>query len=412
MPGACAAGNNDHNTSMSKRQLAIVLWTVGILNFATNLAPLIQYQGYDTVPIWRAVHGLLNHSQIYTHGGAGDFLYFPSALLMLLPLGAVSLPLAKAGLFFVDIGAILVSTAMLLRLFGYRWFGLAGAIALCGVSFAYPVFFTVGAGNVDALVLVGFAGFLLAASSGSWTTAGTSLGLAIALKPVIAPLVLVVAVYRRWKALTLALLIPCALSGVVLLAAPASRDYFSVTLPLLWHGQDAQIQHVSYSLRSVANRLGVPDALTGLIRLSVLLASVGLFWRRYRGSQVEPQRIVELSTIVLAAAFLLSTFAFPFYGVYFLPFAIAATTRSSYLHHWLTWAALFCVAAKERWFLERLPDRMNQFLGARFILGFLLVLLSIYVGVRRAAEARVSLDLSSYERRGEARADVGTVAEP
>jgi hypothetical protein len=229
---------------------------------------------------------------------------------------------------------------------------------------------------------------------------------------VIAPLVLVVAVYRRWKALTLALLIPCALSGVVLLAAPASRDYFSVTLPLLWHGQDAQIQHVSYSLRSVANRLGVPDALTGLIRLSVLLASVGLFWRRYRGSQVEPQRIVELSTIVLAAAFLLSTFAFPFYGVYFLPFAIAATTRSSYLHHWLTWAALFCVAAKERWFLERLPDRMNQFLGARFTLGFLLVLLSIYVGVRRAAEARVSLDLSSYERRGEARADVGTVAEP
>jgi Glycosyltransferase family 87 len=166
MPGACAAGNNDHNTSMSKRQLAIALWTVGILNFATNLAPLIQYQGYDTVPIWRAVHGLLNHSQIYTHGGAGDFLYFPSALLMLLPLGAVSLPLAKAGLFFVDIGAILVSTAMLLRLFGYRWFGLAGAIALCGVSFAYPVFFTVGAGNVDALVLVGFAGFLLAASSG------------------------------------------------------------------------------------------------------------------------------------------------------------------------------------------------------------------------------------------------------
>jgi hypothetical protein len=125
---------------MSKRNLAIALWTVGILNFATNLAPLIPYQGYDTVPIWRAVHALLNHSQIYTRGGAGDFLYLPSALLMLLPLGAVSLPTAKAGLFFVDIGAILVSTAMLLRLFGYRWFGLPGAIALCGVSFAYPVF--------------------------------------------------------------------------------------------------------------------------------------------------------------------------------------------------------------------------------------------------------------------------------
>jgi hypothetical protein len=148
------------------------------------------------------------------------------------------------------------------------------------------------------------------------------------------------------------------------------------------------------------------------MRLSVLFASVGLFWRRYRGSPAEPQRIVELSTIVLAAAFLLSTFAFPFYGVYFLPFAIAATTPTSYLHHWLTWAALFCVAAQEPWFLERLPDRMNRFLGARITLGFLLVLLSVYVGVRRAAEARVSPDLSAYERRGEPRADVGAVAEP
>ena len=204
----------------------------------------------------------------------------------------------------------------------------------------------------------------------------------------IAPLVLVVAVYRRWTALTLAVLIPCALSGVVLLAAPASRDYFSVTLPLLWHGQDAEIQRVSYSLSSVAYRLGIPGVLTGLIRLGVLLASVGLFWRRYRGSRAEPQRIVELSTIVLAAAFLLSTFAFPFYGVYFLPVAIAATTRASYLDHWLTWAALFCVAAQQRWFLERLPNRMNQLLGARFTLGSLLVLLSVYVGVRRAAGRR------------------------
>lgn len=395
---------------MSKRQLAVALWTVGTLNFATNLAPLIKDQGYDTVPIWRAVHGLLTHGQIYTHRGAGDFLYLPSALLMLLPLGALSLQLAKALLFFIDIGAILLSTAMLLRLFGLRWSGLAGAVALCGISFTWPVFFTIGAGNVDALVLVGVSGFFLAASRGAWVSAGASLGLAIALKPVVVPLFLIVALYRRWKALAVAVLIPCALSGLVLLVAPASRDYFSETLPLLWHGQDAQIQHVSYSLNSVGNRLGVPRPLTDLVRLSVLLGAAFVFWRRWLGSRVEPQRMVELSTIVLASTFLLSTFAFPFYGVYFLPFAVAVASRSAHLRHWVTWAALFCVAAKEPWFLDRLPDRVNRLLGARITLGFLLVLVSTYIGLRHA-ERGTAADLAPRQRRGDTSADVGAVAE-
>jgi hypothetical protein len=165
----------------------VALWTFGGLNFATNLAPIIKDQGYDTIPIWRAVHALLTNSQIYTERGAGDFLYLPSSLLMLLPLGALDLSVAKALLFFTNIAAILLSTALLLRVFGFRVVGLAGAIALCGLSFAWPVFFTLGAGNIDSLVLLGFVLSLIAAENGSWTAAGIFFGLSIALKPVLVP---------------------------------------------------------------------------------------------------------------------------------------------------------------------------------------------------------------------------------
>jgi arabinofuranan 3-O-arabinosyltransferase len=388
----------------------VALWTFGGLNFATNLAPIIKDQGYDTIPIWRAVHALLTNSQIYTERGAGDFLYLPSSLLMLLPLGALDLSVAKALLFFTNIAAILLSTALLLRVFGFRVVGLAGAIALCGLSFAWPVFFTLGAGNIDSLVLLGFVLSLIAAENGSWTAAGIFFGLSIALKPVLVPALVVFALYRHWRGLAAAVLVPCFLSGIVVLAAPESRAYFSHALPLLWHGQNLEIQHVSISLKSIGERLGVPQPVTNVVRLGVFCAACALIWRRSRSSATEPQRLVELSTVALVAGFLLSTFAFPFYGVYLVPLAVSAATPSSYVHHWVTWAALYCVGAKEAWQLDRFPDRLNDVLSARVTFGFLLVLVAIYLGIRRAEAAAPAVTAA----RGLApnRAEVDTGAEP
>ena len=110
----------------------------------------------------------------------------------------------------------------------------------------------------------------------------------------------------------------------------------------------------------------------------------------------------------LLLSLLLSTFAFPFYGVYLLPLAVSAATPSSYVHHWVTWAALFCVGAKEAWQLDRFPDRLNEVLSARVTFGFLLVLVAIYLGVRRAEAPAVTAarDLAR------SRAEVGTGVEP
>jgi arabinofuranan 3-O-arabinosyltransferase len=371
---------------VSRRSLTVAIWTLGILNFGTNLMAVVHDEGYDTIPVWRSLHAVLTHGPIYTHHGAGDFLYPPSALLLLLPLGALDVHAAKGLLFVANIAAILLATGLLLRLFRLRWAGLAGAVALFGLSLAYPVFFALGAGNVDPLVLLGFVGFLIAANRGRWMIGAALLGLTLALKPVLAPVVLILLLYRRWAAAFVAVLVPSVLSGIVLIAVPGSRAYFSNALPLLLHGQNSRIQEVSYSLVSVGRRLDVPVHVTDTIRVALLAATALLLWKRLKGSAAEPRRLIELSTIALASAFLLASFAFPPYGVFLLPFAVAVAAETSAAQHWLTWSALFCIGATQSWYLDRLPRRLNQLLGARFTFGLLLVLVASYTTMRRERE--------------------------
>jgi arabinofuranan 3-O-arabinosyltransferase len=372
-------------------------WTLAVLSMGTNLVPVVNgSQGYDTAPLTRAVHAFLHGGQVYTEKGAGDFLYPPSALLLLLPLGWLSITWAGRLFFIVDLATILCAAAVLLQVLGLRWRGPAGAITLFGLSLSYPVIFTIDAGNVNGPVLLGLAGFLLGALWGKWSAAGVCLGLTLALKPILAPVLLVVALYRRWKTLGFALGIPVGLSAAVLLAVPATRSFFHTTLPLLLHGQNAQIQEASIALRSAADRLSVPDPATLVLEVVVALITIALLWRRWPGSPTEPRRLVELTTIALVGGFLLSTFAFKHYGVFLLPFAISLADRSSPHRHWLTVGALFCIATSQGWGLDQLPHRVNEVLAQRFTLALLLLLLAFWLGIRR--ETLGAVPPSDYKR--------------
>ena len=198
-----------------------------------------------------------------------------------------------------------------------------------------------------------------------------------------ARLLLVVALYHRWKTLGIAVGIPAGLSALVILAVPSTRSFFHTTLPLLLHGQNAQIQEASIALRGAAARLSVPDPATHVIEVVVALITLALLWRRWRSSPIEPRRVVELTTIALVGGFLLSTFAFQHYGIFLLPFAISLADRSSPHRHWLTAGALFCIATRQGWGLNRLPHRVDEILAERFTLALLVLLVAFWLGIRR-----------------------------
>jgi arabinofuranan 3-O-arabinosyltransferase len=362
--------------------LMLPLWVLGGLSFVTSVARTVEAQGYDTVPLWTAVHALLAGAPVYTEQGAGDFLYPPSALVLLLPLGAFDLAWGNRLFFFVDLAAILVATAMLLELFGLRWRGIPGAIALLGLSVAGPVLFTLNAGNVNGPILLGLAAALVAARRGSWLAAGLFLGATLALKPILAPLLVVLLLFRRWGAMVAAIAVPVLLSVPVLAAAPATRSFFDTTIPLLWRGQDTQIQEVSVSLQSMLERLSVPASVVPPLQATVVVLTAYLLWRRWRIAPAEPRRLVEMCTIVLVGTFLVSSFAFPHYGLFLMPFAISASLPSSPHLHWLTWASLFCIGSATGWYVEVLPDGINELLAERFTFGLLLLLASFFLAIR------------------------------
>ena len=358
------------------------LWVLGGLSLATSVARTAESQGYDTVPLWTAVNALLAGDPVYTERGAGDFIYPPSALVLLLPLGAFDLTWANRIFFFVDLAAILVATAMLLSLFALRWRGPAGAIALLALSLAGPALFTLNAGNVNGPILLGLAGMLVAARKGLWLVAGLSLGATLALKPILVPLLVVLLLYRRWGSVVVALTVPALLSAPVLLVAEQTRAFFDTTLPLLLRGQDVRIQEVSVSLSSMLERHSFPSALVPALQAAILAMTAILLWRLWRTVPVEPRRLVELCTVVLVGAFLVATFSFPHYGLFLLPFVISATDPSSPHLHWLTWTALFCVGSATAWYADVLPDGINEMLAERFTFGLLLLLAAFFLAIR------------------------------
>jgi len=394
--GPFAPGGTAYDEKMRRGDLTSALWVLGGLTFATSLVRTVEGQGYDTVPLWVAVHAVLEGGEVYTEQGAGDFLYPPSALGLLLPLGAFDLAWANRLFYVVDLAAILAATAMLLKHFGYRWRGSAGAVALLGLSLADPVLFTLNAGNVNGPVLLGLAGMLVAARRPSWLVAGSALGATLALKPILAPLLVVLLLYRQWASAVVAVATPVALSVPVLLAAPETRDFFGTTIPLLVRGQDARIQDVSSSLPGMLERWSLPSVFSPLAQAAVVFITAFLLWRRFRIGSREPRLVVELCAILLVGSFLASSFTFTHYGLFLLPFAVSATVPSSPHVHWLTWGALFCVGGPVGWNLRFLPGSVNDVLAERFTLGLLMLLGAFWLALRFekhvATRARPQLD--------------------
>ncbi|MYS48661.1 DUF2029 domain-containing protein, partial [Streptomyces sp. SID6013] len=87
------------------------------------------------------------------------------------------------------------------------------------------------------------------------------IGAAVALKPLLAPVVLLFLFAGRWRALAAAVLVPALASAAAALAMPDPAGFFTRTLPFLLHGDDGFVRLYEASPAAVLPRLGVPSAL-------------------------------------------------------------------------------------------------------------------------------------------------------
>jgi arabinofuranan 3-O-arabinosyltransferase len=256
-----------------------------------------------------------------------------------------------------------------------------------GLSLASPVLDTLKAGNVNGIVLLAEAVFVSAVARGSWRVAGLGLGLSLALKPVLAPLIILPILYRKGETVLIALGIPVAMSSLVLVAAPRSRDFFTDTIPQYLHGQSTELQALSVSLTSVVERLSVPDILMLPLRVAAVVAVLLVLWERFKDRTGEPARMIELGSVALIGAFLAATFTWTYYGLFLLPLAISVLSPHSSMRWWVSWIGIYCVFTSDVWTTERLPDLGNDLVSGMFTFGLAIILSSIWMHAYRTRDA-------------------------
>ncbi|MGB8939874.1 MAG: glycosyltransferase family 87 protein, partial [Streptomyces sp.] len=165
---------------------------------------------------------------------------------------------------------------------------------------------------------------LLFVCRGRWVAAGLVIGAAVAVKPLLAPVVLLFVFARQWRALGAAVLVPAVVSAGAALSMPDPAGFFTRTLPFLLRGDDSFVRLYEASPAAVLPRLGVPQGAATLLALVAAGAGVWCAWRRWRGGvgTVE-QRVVETAVMLMLAAFLVSRPSYDHYLLVVVPLLLA-----------------------------------------------------------------------------------------
>jgi arabinofuranan 3-O-arabinosyltransferase len=331
----------------------------------------LRVPGIDFVHVWNAAHQF-----VHSGGAYADplFTYPPGSALVLAPVGLLGYGTAKSLMVLVNVAAVLTAAWLATGLLQGRRTRRAIALGLLGLGVADAVASTWANGNVNGAVLLLEVFALRAMCRGSWMRAAVLLGISFTLKPVLLPLLVVLALRRHWRELAVAILVPAAGTLAGCAVVRDSSRFFTVVVPFLAHGAQLSFND---SLVGVGNLLRLPDAAVWTLRAGVGAALLTLLVHRYRQRDTapSPQRLCYETGLLLAAGFLLAPMSETYYTIYLLP-AVAAWAIASRPQ---AWAATVFVAACFATF--RLPGAPGPItvsvpLALRPTLGWLLCLVA------------------------------------
>jgi arabinofuranan 3-O-arabinosyltransferase len=191
--------------------LRLVLWPVAILA-VIHRTIVVTTNGNitdDFKPVYRAVLNFRRGWDIYNeHFDYVDphYLYPPGGTLIMAPFGY--LPFAESRYLFVAVNsaAIVLAGYVLLRMFNFRLTSVAAPALLLAMFCTESVTSTLVFTNINGVILlleVLFLRWLLDGSEGNsvrhqWW-AGIAIGLALVVKPVLLPLLLLPFLNRQWR---------------------------------------------------------------------------------------------------------------------------------------------------------------------------------------------------------------------
>ncbi|MGH4019648.1 MAG: glycosyltransferase family 87 protein [Pseudonocardiaceae bacterium] len=326
----------------ARRVLPAVLWPVAIATYLHTVSVALPVvDGVDFQIIYGGARDFLQGRPVYDDVG---YLFFPGGVLLSAPMAVVGPE--PSHFVFVLLGALCapVAAAVALRMMGRSWRSPLGAGLLLGLAISESVTVTLVLGNVNTglAALQVLALYLLVRRRN--TTAGLMLGLAITLKPVVAPVLLVPLLARRWGTAVVAAVVAVAVNAVGFLLVAERDQFLSNTVPTLTSYRGG----LSSSLIAAATFLDAPPGVALVARAVVVVLVAGvLVWSR--AIPDEPVRYATQAGALLLGTFLAASLSEMYWSVLLLPLILTVCRPVSPMHTWPAWLAVYLFATLDIW---------------------------------------------------------------
>ena len=299
--------------------LAVYSW-VGLYRLTDRGSGL----GWDLLTTWRA-------EKVFAHGGAPysvkAFLYPPSCLLLLRPLGSLTRHQLTVGGLVATLVIAWVSVMLSAHLVGKRWWGITAALTIWLLHFTEAMRGELSLENVTVLGFLALAACYVLALRGHWVAAGFAIGLSLAIKPLLLVVLLVFVLARKWKALAAAIVVPAVLN-LVAFAIVADPGQVWSKLPSLLNRSGYGINFNSAWV-DVARTLGLPVGVSILLRVAtVALVILGalLTWSRLKDPRLQ---LISTTSLLLIGSFLAGTLSEYHFMLTLVPLAMTVVLRGS-----------------------------------------------------------------------------------
>ena len=339
-----------------QRIVPMILWPICVM-MVIQRALILGVNGSrtdDFKPVYAAAFNFLNNLPVYGENYSTvspHYLYPPSGTLLMAPVAV--LDYERARWLFIAVSAIaLVGCAYLLtRMFGYS----AGSWVFPTVLFVFfsteTVANTLIFTNFNAFVLLGMLAFMMLMIRRHDLWAGVPLGLTLAVKPVLAPLLLLALLNRQWKVLITAIAIPAALMAVAWPIGVDAMDFVTKTAPYLFEARD----YYNSSIAGNGAYFGVAPWLVVLLRVAFVAMAVFSLWFLYRYYRTTNE-LLWLSTssgVLLVTTFLVGSLGQGYYSMLLFPLLMSVVLPGSPMRNWPAWLGVYGCMAFDSFYSER-----------------------------------------------------------
>ncbi|GAB18292.1 arabinosyltransferase AftC [Gordonia effusa NBRC 100432] len=380
-----------------QRIIPMILWPISIM-MVLQRSIILGVNGDrtdDFTPVYQAALRFLNNQSVY--GEAYNtvephYLYPPSGTLLMAPLAVID-PERSRWLFITfSVIALIASAYLLTKLFGFGWRSWVFPTVLFFFFSTETVAHTLVFTNFNSFVLLGMLAFMILMLRNQQWWAGVPIGLTLAVKPVLAPLLLLPLLNRQWRILVGAIGIPVVLTALAWPVSVDPMDFLKRTYPYLQEARD----YYNSSIAGNGLHYGVDSWLILILRAAFAVMAVFSLWFLYRYYR-ESNTLLWLTTssgILLCTSFLVGPLGQGYYSMLLFPLLMSVFIPGSPMRNWPAWLGVYGCFSFDTFFSTRWEPFGRLLEYNKVTWGWSLLMIAVfcsllfrYLDLRKAGEA-------------------------